>query len=101
MNNTYQKLRRRVFNAIRRCTDPTSPQWNFYGGRGIKIHQAWLDNPWLFIVHLTTIVGYDNPELWLDRINNSGNYEPGNLQFVTPHESALNRRSKGESTPNA
>lgn len=33
--------------------------------------------------------------LWLDRIDNSKGYEPGNCRWVTPKESAKNRKQRG------
>lgn len=55
------------------------------------MHQPWLDRPWEFVAYLNQLNGGDNPALWLDRIDNDGHYEPGNLQFVPPEVSALNR----------
>ncbi len=86
------KLRGAVKNAISRCTDKTHRQYPDYGGRGIKIHQVWLDNPHIFVAYLAGLDGHE--ELTLDRINNNGNYEPGNLRFVSMVQSAHNRRKK-------
>lgn len=52
----------------------------------------WVGDIRLFVEHLVTLPGYDNPELVIDRINNNGNYEPGNLRFATWSESNYNRR---------
>ncbi len=53
--------------------------------------QKWLDSPQEFIQHCVDI-GW-NPELTIDRIDNEGNYEPGNLQAVTQHENLKNRKA--------
>jgi hypothetical protein len=89
----YWQLRWKARNAIGKCTKLDDQQWKDYGGRGIGIYQPWLDDINNFIDYLTTLYGYDM-DLWLDRIDNEGNYEPGNLRFVTPKESADNRRRR-------
>ena len=83
------KLKRAVTDAINRCADKEDKN---YGGRGIKVDQTWLDDPKLFVEYLMTLDGWENPELILDRINNDGNYESGNLRWATYTESANNQR---------
>lgn len=85
-------LMSRVSGAISRCTNKKDPSYFRYGGRGIKIHQPWIDNPAEFINYLLTISGHDDFDLVIDRINNNGDYEPGNIRFVTRKNSANNRR---------
>lgn len=91
------KLRGAVRNAITRCTDKTCRQYNDYGGRGIKVCDLWLTNPHLFVEYIATLDGHDNVQLVLDRIDNNGHYEPGNIRFVNMVESARNRRVRRDS----
>ncbi len=86
------RLRMAVKNAILRCTNPDHVQYGCYGGRGIKVHPPWIEDRVLFVEYLTTLDGWDDESLWLDRINNDGNYEPGNLRWVTPSVSRANSR---------
>ncbi len=56
------------------------------------MHQPWIDDRRLFVEYLMTLEGWDDETLWLDRTNNEGNYEPGNLRWVTSSVSRINSR---------
>lgn len=70
--------------AIQRCTREDLATWERYGGRGIKVHQAWLVDISEFVKYLLTLPNNNDQAFEIDRIDNNGNYEPGNLRFVTP-----------------
>ena len=71
-----------ILNGMKqRCYNPKSQRYNRYGGRGIKICDEWRNNPQAF-VDWSMNNGYaDN--LSIDRINNDGDYEPGNCRWTT------------------
>lgn len=72
-----------------RCLNPRNPKFYRYGGRGITICERWRNCFQSFLED----VGERPSELHsLDRINNDGNYEPGNVRWATPLEQARNRR---------
>jgi hypothetical protein len=73
---------------IRRCTDPTHVAWDLYGGRGIKVCDRWLNS----FDDYYKDVGDAPPGTSLDRIDNDGNYEPGNVRWATQSEQVLNQR---------
>lgn len=74
----------RVYNICRgivsRCTDPKNHKYPRYGGRGIKVHDDWLSS-YKNMVEYFLSSGYTDG-LQVDRIDNDGNYEPGNIRFV-------------------
>lgn len=89
------KVKRAVTDAIRRCTNEDDVSYIYYGSRGIRVCSAWLDDPRLFADYLLSLDGWDDPNLVLDRIDNDGNYELGNLRWTTYLESNRNKRSSG------
>lgn len=64
-----------------------------YLRKGITVCDEWKENFWLFYNHVTSLpsynkdrIGVGKDKLTLDRIRNEGNYEPGNVRWVTPKE---------------
>ena len=74
-------------NMWQRCTNPKAAGYENYGGRGIRVCERWR----LFENFLAD-VGPRPEGLTLDRINNDGNYEPGNCRWATRSEQQFKRR---------
>lgn len=69
-----------------RCYNPNQQNYPYYGGRGIIVHESWINNFAKFWED--TKEGYSD-DLSIDRINYDGNYEPGNTRWVT-HDVQMN-----------
>jgi hypothetical protein len=74
---------------IRRCECKKDPSYHHYGGRGIRVCKEWRESFEAFIAD----VG-ERPSLKhkLERENNDGNYEPGNVVWATQREQTRNQR---------
>jgi hypothetical protein len=75
-------------NMKDRCLNSKHKAYKYYGGRGIKVCDRWLNSFENFILDMGKKPA---PELSLERIENDGNYEPGNCRWATSKEQRLNR----------
>jgi hypothetical protein len=72
----------------RRCRSPNDPEFHNYGGRGIAVCERWNS-----FAHFYLDMGSRPSSIHsIDRINNDGNYEPGNCRWATPKEQRANQR---------
>jgi hypothetical protein len=74
-----------------RCEYPHYRKYSDYGGRGITVCERWHDVR-LFIEDIERLLGPRPARHSLDRIDNDGNYEPGNVRWATVIEQNNNRR---------
>jgi hypothetical protein len=74
-----------------RCRRPGNSHYEDYGGRGISVCERWANSFEAFYQDM----GARPAGLTLERINNDGNYEPGNCKWATLVEQRANRRKQG------
>jgi len=71
-------------NIKSRCSNPRISYYRYYGGKGIKIHSEW-QNDFIKFRNWALAHGYQE-NLTIDRINNDGDYEPNNCQWLIKSE---------------
>lgn len=74
-----------------RCYNLNHPKYEFWGGRGIRMAAAWIDDFQAFYDHIGP---KPSPKHVLDRIDNEGHYEPGNIRWTTHRIQQNNRRAR-------
>lgn len=77
-------------NMRARCYDPKDKRYEDYHGRGISVCQEWLESFEAFFAHIGL---KPSPRHTLDRKDNDGNYEPGNVRWATHIVQNNNKRT--------
>lgn len=90
-NGTASRIYR-IWRSMRsRCTLPSYPSFNRYGGQGVTVCERWLNSFECFLADMGEPPSEDHS---IDRFpNKEGNYEPGNCRWATRKEQNRNTRA--------
>lgn len=89
---SYAAARRALKGARSRCERARDKDFGRYGARGIRVCEQWR-GPGGFDAFFAHIGQRPGPDYSLDRIDNSRDYEPGNVRWTTWIGQANNRCS--------
>jgi hypothetical protein len=91
--NNHTRLYRIWKNMRQRCSNPNNPDWKNYGGRGIRICDAWWQDYTRFR-DWAVANGYAD-DLTIDRCpDNDGDYAPENCRWGTRRQQTEHKRAR-------
>jgi hypothetical protein len=90
---THHPFYRTWHMMLWRCENPAAKDYHRYGGRGVTVCDRWHDVT-LFIEDIERDLGPRPDGMTLDRADNDGNYEPGNVRWATRKEQIANSRPR-------
>lgn len=87
-------------SMIQRCHNPNASSYPRYGALGIQVCDEWRTSFESFLNHVGLKPLSTGRSVSIDRINGTGNYEPGNVRWATTWQQSINRKSNRRLTVN-
>lgn len=88
----HGRRRTRVYGIwsgiISRCENPNATGYEKYGAQGVRVCERWHT-----FENFYADMGDPPPGMQIERLKNELGYQPGNCEWATPKQQALNRRS--------
>lgn len=92
-NGTHRRSKTKLYSVWmqmkQRCYLPSAPNYRWYGGRGIEVCERWRSSFEAFVADM----GERPYGCEIDRIDNDGDYEPGNCRWVDHRTNVRNSRT--------
>lgn len=85
-------------SILARCENPKATGYKYWGGRGITVYGPWHD-PLVFKADVEREIGSrPSTDMTVERLNVDGDYEPGNIAWLSKAQQPLTRRRLYNST---
>ena len=75
---------------IHRCTNKKNTRYEKYGGKGVSVCREWMKDFTTYDYYIRSLPNAMKSKYTLDRIDNDGNYELGNLRWATAQTQQAN-----------
>lgn len=89
----YKELYETWRGIKQRCFNKKHSNYAHYGAKGVSVNPEWVNDFDSFNDYINSHLGPRPDGFSIDRINVSGDYEPGNIRWASPSDQAKNRRN--------
>jgi hypothetical protein len=94
IHGDYKSIYHRTWVTVKqRCFYKKAAYYPSYGGRGITMYDPWVKDYVSFREYIKEHLGERPKGYSLDRIDNNGNYAPGNIRWADRFEQCSNQRT--------